>query len=478
MADAVAVGGESRVRATPVAGDPAAAGAPAREAPSRATINDLIAALARGDAASTEVPNQAVVRMLATVATAPSPVDTAAVPVGLASEQRIDDYTAQVRGFAEAPANQARSTTALARFAADVANAQLAAVGVPAVNTATDTLDGAAAHFASNGWRMTIDVSDFAPAGVEAPTIADIEASKLVELASTVYHEARHAEQTFREARLLAGRHQEELNPTTEAAPDDTIDILVLRAKVARMKRQNVVLRLAIELAIPTRIMELATEQPLISLDDPVLRLLGTVGYGLRRLTIADVFRPIAAYNRMVVEGERGVALHMAAFDETERWLAQEPLEDLVYDRSGAIGSALDVLAAQARRAGGDEGMDIDAIRAQQEPMKQIVADVDRELKRLEGAGGRGTMVGLLRELRALLFEIGTLVKDLARLEKEPATADRTVEIARKAEMVGLVVQIVDLHLGTKMYGQLLLEADAYQQASRVQAAWGGAGGP
>lgn len=476
MADADSVGGESRVRATPDAGHPAA-GAAARVAPTQAAIDDLVAAFARGEAAPTQVPNQVVARMLATLAATPSPVAAPAVTVGLASEQRIDEYAAQVRAFVEAPANQARPIVALARFAAGVANHQLAAIGVPVVAETVGTLDDAAAHFVSNDWKMTVDVSDFAPKDLVAPTVADIEPSKWPKLAGTVYHEARHAEQTFRQARLLAGRHHEELNPPTKAEPGDAVDILVLRAKLARMERHNVVLRLAINLVIPQRIMELAAGQPLISLDDPVTRLLGTVVYGLQDFTIADLFQPVTAYDRMVAAGGRGVTLHTAAFNETDRWWAQEALEDLVYDRSRAIGSALDALAAEARDAGGHNGMDIDAIRAQREPMKQIVMDIDRELKRLKGAPGRETMVDLLQELRMRLIEIGALIVDLVQLGKKPATPDRTSEIARKAEMVGLIVKLAELQLRGPMYAQLLLEADAYQQGSRVESAWGGATG-
>ncbi|MBW3605396.1 MAG: hypothetical protein KY460_10905 [Actinobacteria bacterium] len=475
IVDGVDVAFEPRSRSAPEAGGPAAAGPSVRVAPSRAAIGDVVAALARGEPAPAAVANHAIVRLLSQVAASPAPVvGVDAVPVGLASEQRIEDYVAQVRAVAEAPANQGRPMVALARFAADVANAQLAAIGVPVVDKGEGVLDDAAAHFVSNDWAMTVDVSDFAPEGVAAPTVADIDPSKLSELGGTVYHEARHAEQKFRQARLLAGRHHAELNPTPEPAPGDSAELLALRVKVAQQERRLVVLRLAIELTIPERIMEHAAQRPLIPLDDPVSRLLGTVVYGLRELTVADLFQPVTAYERAVAAGERGVARHAEVFHETERWWAQEPLEDLVYDRSGVIGSTLGALSAEADKAGSADGMDVDVIRAQREPMKQIVADIDRELKRLKGAPGRETMVELLRELRQWVIEIGTLVKDLVRLENEPASRDRASAIARRAEMVGLLVGIVELHLSGSMYRQLLLEADAYAQGTRVRSTWDG----
>lgn len=208
-------------------------------------------------------------------------------------------------------------------------------------------------------------------------------------------------------------------------------------------------------------------------MEEPIVYLLGAVYHGLKELTLADLFQPFSAYGRAVAAGERGIATHVATVQETERWLAQEQLEDFVYDRRGTIETTLDALATEAGKAGGADGMDIAAIRAQREPMNQIVTDIDRELKRLAGEPDRAAMVELLRELRTHLFDLGAAVTALVALEKEPPTRQPAAEIAAKAEMVELLVEMVKLHLSGPMYRQLLTEADAYRQGRRVQSAWG-----
>lgn len=274
---------------------------------------------------------------------------------------------------------------------------------------------------------------------------------------------------------MLAGRHHAELNPTNEADPEDSLALLVQKARVATLERQLLVAELALELVVPARVMELATERPLLPLDDPVTCFVGTVAYGLRGLTVMDLFQPWALYPKAAAAAERGVAQHEAVVEETERWAAQEDLEDLVYDRSKTIHTTLQALLGEAQKAGGPDGMDLATIEAQRKPMQEIVESIDRELRRLRGDPGRREMVDLLEELRAKMFDIAESIIALRDLEKQPPTRGRAAEIARHAKIVGLLVRLVELHLKGRMYEQLLLELDAYQQAARVRSAWGGA---
>ena len=110
------------------------------------------------------------------------------IPQGLATEAQLDAYTSDVKGkhaelAKETPAQRATELLALI-------NARLAAVGVPPCTLGKES-GGDASQFHAGDW--TIDMS--------ARELADPDGA-----AATIYHEARHAEQAFRIARMLAGR--------------------------------------------------------------------------------------------------------------------------------------------------------------------------------------------------------------------------------------------------------------------------------
>jgi hypothetical protein len=81
-------------------------------------------------------------------------------------------------------------------------NEELAAVGCPAVKVELNqSVKGA--EFDAASWTMTINPAEFSHRpGVR--TLGDLEREEAAVIASTVYHEARHAEQRFRVARLDA----------------------------------------------------------------------------------------------------------------------------------------------------------------------------------------------------------------------------------------------------------------------------------
>lgn len=81
---------------------------------------------------------------------------------------------------------------------AAAANEELGRAGVPKTTTKLEELAPKNAHFAFTLWQLGLSKHDFT---AQSMTRADAAA-----VASTVYHEARHAEQWHRMARLLAGQ--------------------------------------------------------------------------------------------------------------------------------------------------------------------------------------------------------------------------------------------------------------------------------
>jgi hypothetical protein len=87
---------------------------------------------------------------------------------------------------------------------------------VPSVELKVDKVQSAQAVFLKEDWRMTVDRETMSSATADDASIA--------ERASDVYHEARHAEQAFLVARLLAGR---------KLKVDEIVDVFEIRADIA-----------------------------------------------------------------------------------------------------------------------------------------------------------------------------------------------------------------------------------------------------
>ena len=156
---------------------------------------------ADGDLYSQEEGNQAAIDALGPSPAAPAaaggqPTEQPAwAEDGIASELAVAGFVAAAR---EVEAEWATLTPAdRAGHLGDAANAQLGAAGVPAVDTGLADLP-VAGQFVGRTWRINLDSKQFGRDAVNAALMGTI--------ASQVYHEARHAEQTFRMARLLAGR--------------------------------------------------------------------------------------------------------------------------------------------------------------------------------------------------------------------------------------------------------------------------------
>lgn len=118
---------------------------------------------------------------------------------GLRSEESVDEFVEDVHGVMHSSMSVDDRLAALG----GAANEQLTAAGVPVVKLKKEAL-GATTHgvFTWWEWEMSINETRLSEAWINAATQED-----QADLISTVLHEARHAEQFFTVARLLAGLH-------------------------------------------------------------------------------------------------------------------------------------------------------------------------------------------------------------------------------------------------------------------------------
>ena len=118
-------------------------------------------------------------------------------PGGLARAEEMDQYVTETK---QVQADWATLTTPQARADAlmVIVNARLTAAGVPnCIGVLTD-VGAAAGQFDFTIWQIQLGQQRFSQATITDESAADI--------ANTIYHEARHAEQWFRMAQMLAGQ--------------------------------------------------------------------------------------------------------------------------------------------------------------------------------------------------------------------------------------------------------------------------------
>jgi hypothetical protein len=116
---------------------------------------------------------------------------------GLARSDEMDQYVTEAK---QVQTNWATLATAQARADAlmVIVNARLTSAGVPTCVGVLRDLGAAAGQLDFPTWQIDLGQQAFSRA-----TITDDQAA---EIANTVYHEARHAEQWFRMAQMLAGQ--------------------------------------------------------------------------------------------------------------------------------------------------------------------------------------------------------------------------------------------------------------------------------
>jgi hypothetical protein len=123
-------------------------------------------------------------------------------PFGLASVGKPTEYgTTAVRWAKKYP------NTTLEDFAVimlEEANAQLEKIGVPSVDQGSGAGSGVAL-FEASSWTISLNL-DKAVGLPGSARIHELSPDQLAELAVSLYHEARHAEQRFLEARMAVGK--------------------------------------------------------------------------------------------------------------------------------------------------------------------------------------------------------------------------------------------------------------------------------
>ena len=118
-------------------------------------------------------------------------------PSGLAQETEVEAFVGGARTVFEGDwATQTRDERADALIAQ--VNVRLVAAGVPEVTKVVQDLGGDLGRFAFSLWAIRLD-----QATLDRETLTEAQRA---DMADTVYHEARHAEQWYRIAQMLAGQ--------------------------------------------------------------------------------------------------------------------------------------------------------------------------------------------------------------------------------------------------------------------------------
>lgn len=178
---------------------------PARESAPRAETAHGLVALQRS------AGNAAVAQALS-VQRAPAKEDELG---GIGAKFAVDQYAGVAKKLETVWARLTPYGRANALLTA--ANFELAHIDVPNVDLKVDKVgDRADAVFVKEDWQMTVDRGT-----MSSPTVDD---ATMALSASNVYHEARHAEQAFLVARLLAGR---------KLKADEIVDTFEIRADIA-----------------------------------------------------------------------------------------------------------------------------------------------------------------------------------------------------------------------------------------------------
>jgi hypothetical protein len=136
------------------------------------------------------------------------------VPQGLATDASLDTYTQDI-GAMKPDLAATTSLPARAQKIMVEINARLAAVGVPPI-TKPVVMSPSLNAFTADNWTMTMGSS----------ALSDPDTA-----AATMYHEARHAEQAFRVARMLAGKK----HSAEQIAQEVPIDASVVPLAIATL---------------------------------------------------------------------------------------------------------------------------------------------------------------------------------------------------------------------------------------------------
>jgi hypothetical protein len=121
---------------------------------------------------------------------------------GLATSKDRDTFV--LKASADLAAMQDKTIEEFARALVNEVNAVLAAEGIFECKFKPGALGSdTAAYFTASDWTISVDTAKLQTGG---KLVRNLTRKQAADLAQTIYHEARHAEQRFRVAQLLAGR--------------------------------------------------------------------------------------------------------------------------------------------------------------------------------------------------------------------------------------------------------------------------------
>ncbi len=112
-------------------------------------------------------------------------------------------FTADALKYYNEPANKAKGVAEYAQYLATRANDPLKALGVPEMKIDYDAGAPFPGAFWHNNWKLIINTTLWSKSR-RAQKLQDLTVDEAADAAALIYHEARHAEQRFRIARMFA----------------------------------------------------------------------------------------------------------------------------------------------------------------------------------------------------------------------------------------------------------------------------------
>jgi hypothetical protein len=139
-------------------------------------------------------------------------------------------FVAEALKYYNEPANKAKSVALYAQHLADKANVPLKALGVPEMNLVFDSGAPYPGAFWHDHWRMVINTTMWSKS--QGTKLSDLTPDEAANAAGLIYHEARHAEQRFRVARIAAADSKA---TTTDKIADELMKTLQFKERPVAM---------------------------------------------------------------------------------------------------------------------------------------------------------------------------------------------------------------------------------------------------
>lgn len=154
------------------------------------------------------VGNQGVQRLLArqsaTVSRSPAfHIQREPNGTGLEQAELSDTFVSKGYKYWTKYSNRKTSITKYVDYLMRQVNRLLTSIGVTACEHNFEG-SGGTHYFHRSEWTIEVDL-DYISKGLESPTVGALSQDQAGDIAGSIYHEARHAEQAFRVARMLAG---------------------------------------------------------------------------------------------------------------------------------------------------------------------------------------------------------------------------------------------------------------------------------